>query len=150
MFIFAIGYGVGPQFVSGFGKEGPRQVAFSLVILALCLIAPLVCAKLAGLDVGYAAGLYSGSQTISAAMGVASDQITRLDLPEDQTKTFLNQIPIGYAVTYIFGTIGSAITPRPARPQTDRRRSGPGLQGASSPPIASSNCMHTRSLRATR
>lgn len=109
MFIFAIGYGVGPQFVSGFGKEGPRQVAFSLVILALCLIAPLVCAKLAGLDVGYAAGLYSGSQTISAAMGVASDQITRLDLPEDQAKTFLNQIPIGYAVTYIFGTIGSAI-----------------------------------------
>jgi putative transport protein len=109
MFIFAIGYGVGPQFVSGFGKEGPRQVAFSLVILTLCLIAPLVCAKLAGLDVGYAAGLYSGSQTISAAMGVASDQIARLNLPEDQTKTFLNQIPIGYAVTYIFGTIGSAV-----------------------------------------
>lgn len=109
MFIFAIGYGVGPQFVSGFGKEGPRQLAFSLVILALCLIVPLICAKLAGLDVGYAAGLYSGSQTISAAMGVASDQITRLNLPEDQTKTFLNQIPIGYAVTYIFGTIGSAI-----------------------------------------
>jgi putative transport protein len=109
MFIFAIGYGVGPQFVSGFGKEGPRQVAFALVILALCLIVPLVCAKLAGLDVGYAAGLYAGSQTISAAMGVASDQITRLNLAEDQTRTFLNQIPIGYAVTYIFGTIGSAI-----------------------------------------
>jgi putative transport protein len=42
-------------------------------------------------------------------MGVASDQITRLDLPEEQTKAYLNQIPIGYAVTYIFGTIGSAI-----------------------------------------
>jgi putative transport protein len=109
MFIFAIGYGVGPQFVSGFGKEGPRQVAFALVILALCLIAPFVCAKMAGLDLGYAAGLYSGSQTISAAMGVASDQIARLNLPEDQAKTYLNQIPIGYAVTYIFGTIGSAI-----------------------------------------
>jgi putative transport protein len=109
MFIFAIGYGVGPQFVSGFGKEGPRQVAFSLVILALCLIAPLVCAKIAGLDLGYAAGLYSGSQTISAAMGVASDQITRLGLPEEQARAYLNQIPIGYAVTYIFGTIGSAI-----------------------------------------
>ena len=42
-------------------------------------------------------------------MGVASDQITRLDLPEEQAKTYINQIPIGYAVTYIFGTIGSAI-----------------------------------------
>lgn len=109
LFIFAIGYGVGPQFMAGFGKEGPRQIGFSLVVLALCLLVPLVCAKIAGLDLGYAAGLYSGSQTISAAMGVASDQISRLGLPEDQAKTYLNQIPIGYAVTYIFGTIGSAI-----------------------------------------
>lgn len=109
LFIFAIGYGVGPQFVSGLGKEGPRQIGFSLIILAICLIAPYVCAKMAGLDIGYAAGLYAGSQTISASIGVATDQIMRLDLPAEQAKTFINQIPIGYAVTYIFGTIGSAI-----------------------------------------
>lgn len=109
MFIFAIGYGVGPQFVAGFGKEGPRQLGFSLVVLVFCLLVPLVCAKIAGLDLGYAAGLYSGSQTISAAMGVATDQINRLDLSPEQIKTYVNQIPIGYAVTYIFGTIGSAV-----------------------------------------
>jgi putative transport protein len=109
LFIFAIGYGVGPQFVSGLGKEGPRQIAFSLVVLAFCLIAPVLSAKLAGLDLGYAAGLYSGSQTISASIGVATDQIGRLGLEADQAKTFINQIPVGYAVTYIFGTIGSAI-----------------------------------------
>jgi putative transport protein len=109
LFLFAIGYGVGPQFFSGLSKEGPRQIGFSLVVLALCLIAPLVCAKLAGLDLGYAAGMYAGSQTISASIGVATDQIGRLGLSADQAKTFINQIPIGYAVTYIFGTIGSAI-----------------------------------------
>jgi putative transport protein len=109
LFLFAIGYGVGPQFFSGLSKEGPRQIGFSLVVLALCLIAPLVCAKLAGLDLGYAAGMYAGSQTISASIGVATDQIGRLGLSPDQAKTFINQIPIGYAVTYIFGTIGSAI-----------------------------------------
>jgi putative transport protein len=109
LFLFAIGYGVGPQFFSGLSKEGPRQIGFSLVVLVLCLIAPLVCAKLAGLDLGYAAGMYPGSQTISASIGVATDQIGRLGLSPDQAKTFINQIPIGYAVTYIFGTIGSAI-----------------------------------------
>jgi putative transport protein len=60
--------------------------------------------------------MYAGSQTISASIGVATDQIGRLGLSPDQAKTFINQIPIGYAVTYIFGTIGSALTwPRPAR-----------------------------------
>jgi len=68
-----------------------------------------VCARIAGLDLGYAVGLYAGSQTISASIGVASDQINRLGLSPDQAKAYLDAIPVGYAVTYIFGTIGSAI-----------------------------------------
>ncbi len=109
MFLFAVGYGVGPQFFQGLSKDGPKQILFSLIVLALCLAVPVVCAKLAGLDLGYAVGLYTGSQTISAAIGVASDQINRLNLPSDRAKEYLDAIPIGYAVTYIFGTIGSAI-----------------------------------------
>jgi len=109
LFLFAVGYGVGPQFFRGLGKDGPKQIVFSLIVLALCLLVPFVCAKVAGLDLGYAVGLYAGSQTISASIGVASDQISRLGLPAEQTKVFLDAIPIGYAVTYIFGTIGSAI-----------------------------------------
>jgi putative transport protein len=109
LFLFAVGYGVGPQFFRGLGKEGPKQIVFSLIVLALCLLVPLVCAKLAGLDLGYAVGLYAGSQTISASIGVASDQISRLGLPAAQAQAYLDAIPIGYAVTYIFGTIGSAI-----------------------------------------
>ena len=109
LFLFAVGYGVGPQFFRGLGKEGPKQILFSVIVLALCLLVPIVCAKMAGLDLGYAVGLYAGSQTISASIGVASDQIVRLGLPAEQAKTYLDAIPIGYAVTYIFGTIGSAI-----------------------------------------
>jgi putative transport protein len=109
LFLFAVGYGVGPQFFRGLGKEGPRQILFSVIVLALCLLVPIVCARIAGLDLGYAVGLYAGSQTISASIGVASDQITRLGLSAEQTKAYLDAIPIGYAVTYIFGTIGSAI-----------------------------------------
>ena len=109
LFLFAVGYGVGPQFFQGLAREGPRQIGFAVIVLAFCLIVPLICAKLAGLDLGYAAGLYAGSQTISASIGVATDQIMRLGLPAEQAKAFADKIPIGYAVTYIYGTIGSAI-----------------------------------------
>ena len=70
----------------------------------LCL-----AAKLAGYDVGSAAGLYAGSQTISASMGLATDAINRLGLPPEETKNLLDAMPVAYAVTYIFGTVGSAI-----------------------------------------
>ena len=109
LFLFAVGYGVGPQFFAGLGKDGPRQILFSVLILMLCLLAPFACALIAGLDTGYAAGMYAGSQTISASIGVASDQIGRLGASASQTKAWTDAIPIGYAVTYIFGTIGSAI-----------------------------------------
>ena len=64
---------------------------------------------MAGYDVGSAVGLYAGSQTISASMGLATDAINRLELPPDEAKRLLDAMPVAYAVTYIFGTVGSAI-----------------------------------------
>jgi len=109
MFLFAVGYGVGPQFVRGVAKDGVPQAVFSVVQCAFCLVVPFVIAKMAGYNLGYAAGLYSGSQTISAAMGLSTDAINRLGLPADQAKALLDSMPIAYAVSYMFGTVGSAI-----------------------------------------
>src|SRR5262245_37256202 len=109
MFLFAIGYGVGPQFVRGIAKDGVPQAVFAAVVCVFCLLAAYLGAKMAGYDVGSAAGLYAGSQTISASMGLATDAINRLGLPADETKRLLDAMPVAYAVTYIFGTVGSAI-----------------------------------------
>ena len=109
MFLFAVGYAVGPQFVRGIATSGLPQAIFSVVQCVFSLVACVVVAKFAGYDLGYGAGLYAGSQTISASMGLATDAINRLGLPADQTKTLLDGIPIAYAVTYMFGTMGSAI-----------------------------------------
>ncbi|MCC7003476.1 MAG: aspartate-alanine antiporter [Gemmatimonadaceae bacterium] len=109
MFLFAVGYGVGPQFVRGIASSGLPQALFSVVQCVFSLAACVVIAKLAGYDLGYAAGFYSGSQTISAAMGLSTDAINRLGLPPDQAKAMLDSMPIAYAVTYMFGTMGSAI-----------------------------------------
>ena len=109
MFLFAVGYGVGPQFVRGVARDGVPQALFSAVQCVLSLLVPVGIAKLVGYDLGYAAGFYSGSQTISAAMGLSTDAINRLGLAADQAKTLIDSMPIAYAVTYMFGTMGSAV-----------------------------------------
>ncbi|HEX3368234.1 MAG TPA: TrkA C-terminal domain-containing protein, partial [Candidatus Cybelea sp.] len=109
IFLFAIGYGVGPQFVRGITRDGVPQAVYAVVVCIFCLGATVVVAKFAGYDAGAAAGLFAGSQTISASMGLATDAINRLALGADQTKAMLDIMPTAYAVTYIFGTVGSAI-----------------------------------------
>ena len=108
MFLFAIGYKVGPQFFAGLRKEGLPQVFFAVVMCVFILLSTWSIALVMGYNVGEAAGLLSGSQTISAVIGVAGDTIRGLELPADEQEKALNIIPVAYAVTYIFGTAGSA------------------------------------------
>lgn len=82
------------------------------MLLAQCVLSlgsAILAAKVAGYDIGSAAGLFAGSQTISASMGLATDAINRPALPPDQTKALLDGMPTAYAISYIFCTIGSAL-----------------------------------------
>lgn len=108
MFLFAVGYKVGPQFFRGLKKDGLPQVGFAVAMCVVSLLATWGLAKIMGYHVGEAAGLLAGSQTISAVIGVASDTIHELGVSEAQKATYINAIPVAYAVTYIFGTAGSA------------------------------------------
>ena len=108
MFLFAVGYGVGPQFFRGLKSDGLPQVVFAVLQCLASLFTAYAVALVLGYDVGAAAGLLAGSQTISAVLGVATDAINQLGIAaEDKTK-LINQMPVAYAVTYIFGTAGSA------------------------------------------
>lgn len=108
MFLFAVGYGVGPQFFRGIRSDGIPQALFAVVICVAVLLSTYVAAILAGYNVGQAAGLLSGAATISAVLGVATDSINLLGLPAEQAKPMLDAMPVAYAVTYLFGTAGSA------------------------------------------
>ncbi|MCB1807024.1 MAG: aspartate-alanine antiporter, partial [Candidatus Competibacteraceae bacterium] len=107
MFLFAVGYSVGPQFVRGVARDGAPQAIFAVVISVLCLLTVWVCAIIAGYDVGLAAGLLAGAQTISASMGLATDAINNAGL--ENADAMLNQLPVAYAITYLWGTIGTGI-----------------------------------------
>lgn len=108
MFLFAVGYSVGPQFFAGLKKDGLPQMLYAAIVCVFSLIFPYLIGKLMGYDMGLTAGMLAGSQTISAVIGVASDTINQLDLSAEQKVSMINKIPVAYAVTYIFGTAGSA------------------------------------------
>jgi len=108
LFLFAVGYGVGPQFFRGLKSDGVPQVIFSVLQCLASLFTAYVVAKFLGYDIGAAAGLLSGSQTISAVLGVATDAINQLGISPEQKTELINHMPVAYAVTYIFGTAGSA------------------------------------------
>jgi putative transport protein len=108
MFLFAVGYGVGPQFFRGLKSDGVPQVIFSVLQCLASLLTAYLVARFLGYDAGAAAGLLAGSQTISAVLGVATDAVNQLPISADQKTALINNMPVAYAVTYLFGTAGSA------------------------------------------
>jgi len=108
VFLFSVGYGVGPQFFRGLRRDGLPHVMFACLVCVAVLLSAYVAARVAGYDPGLAAGLLSGAATSSGALGMATDTINRLDLPADQARAWTDAMPIAYAVTYLFGTAGSA------------------------------------------
>lgn len=107
MFLFAVGFSVGPQFMKGLANDGLPQAFFALIISLLCLAGVYIAAVVSGYSPGIAAGLLAGSQTISASIGLATDAINQLPQSADEISKNLDHIPVAYAITYLFGTIGT-------------------------------------------
>lgn len=108
LFLFAIGYSVGPQFFRALKGSGIRQVIFAVAMCVVCFAVTVGVAMLFGYNVGEAVGLFAGSQTISAVIGVGDDTIRTLSASAADKQSWIDIVPVCYAVTYIFGTIGSA------------------------------------------
>lgn len=108
LFLFAIGYSVGPQFFRALKGSGIRQVIFAVVMCVVCFAVTVGVSMIFGYNAGEAAGLFAGSQTISAVIGVGDDTIRTLSASAQDKQSWIDIVPVCYAVTYIFGTIGSA------------------------------------------
>ncbi|OAL86657.1 aspartate-alanine antiporter [Acinetobacter sp. SFD] len=109
VFIYAVGFESGPQFFKSLGPKSMKEVLLA-VFLAVCGLATvLIMAKIFHLDKGMAAGLASGGLTQSAIIGTAGDAISRLDLPAAEIQKLQSNVAVGYALTYIFGSLGAII-----------------------------------------
>lgn len=109
LFLFSIGYSVGPQFFRSLKGMGLKQVIFALLMSSTCFAATLGLALLFGYSPGETVGLFSGSQTCSSLLAVGTDAINNQGGSEAYKTRELNIMPVCYAVTYVFGTLGTVI-----------------------------------------
>jgi len=106
LFLFGVGYSVGPQFMQALKRDGLKPVLLAVVVGVTGLAASILVAKALRLDPGFAAGLLSGALTHSAAMGTATDAVNGLPVPEADRARFVAHIAVADAVCYIFGYAG--------------------------------------------
>jgi putative transport protein len=106
LFLFGIGYSVGPSFFQTFKGEGWRWVLLGLFVPVIGLLATYSVARVLKLDVGYSAGLLSGALTESPAIGTASEAIQALSISDEQKQQLIGHIAVADAICYIFGTLG--------------------------------------------
>jgi len=110
LFIFAIGYKVGPDFVGGLKRGGVKYVVVSVFFCVIALITAILLAKAFGLNKGYAGGLVAGSLTQSSVIGTADGALQHLSGKAiTSTLSLKSDVAVAYAVTYIFGTAGLII-----------------------------------------
>jgi putative transport protein len=106
LFLFGIGYSVGPSFFQTFKGDGWRWMLLGVFVPVIGLLTAYSVARFLKLDVGYSAGLLSGSLTESPAIGTASEAINALSLLDEQKQQLIGHIAVADAICYIFGTLG--------------------------------------------
>ncbi|RMX06554.1 aspartate-alanine antiporter [Corticibacter populi] len=109
LFIYAVGFDSGPQFFRSLGRQSLREIAMAAVLALSGLATVVVLARLAGLDKGLAAGVAAGALTQSAVIGTAGAALAKLGLAPGELQRLQGNVAIGYAVTYIFGSLGAII-----------------------------------------
>ena len=106
LFLFSIGYSVGPQFFGSLKREALPQIALA-VIVAVSGLATVIGVTMAfGFDEGLAVGLLSGGMTQSAALGTGLSAIAELPISDESKATLMANAPLADAITYGFGDLG--------------------------------------------
>jgi putative transport protein len=106
LFLFGIGYSVGPSFFQNLKGDGWRWALLGVFVPVIGLATGYTVAHFMKLDPGYAAGLLSGSLTESPIIGTASEAIRGLSIPDEQKTQWIGHIAVADAICYIFGTLG--------------------------------------------
>ncbi len=107
-FLFSVGYGVGPQFFRAFRSNGLKIVGFSILSALVSALVVVGASHLLGYSKGIAAGLFAGSQSASASLGLLSDTVKSMPIEDMDKAHILRLIPACYAATYVLGTVFTA------------------------------------------
>jgi len=106
LFLFSIGYSIGPQFFGSLKREALPQIVLALTVALSGLAATIGVSAAFGFDEGLAVGVLSGGMTQSAALGTGLSAIAELPIPADAKAALAANAPLADAITYGFGDLG--------------------------------------------
>ena len=106
LFLFAIGYSVGPQFFGSLKRDAVPQIVLALVVAVSGLATVIAVTAAFDFNEGLAVGLLSGGMTQSAALGTGLSAIAELPIPDAAKTKLIADAPLADAITYGFGDLG--------------------------------------------
>lgn len=106
LFLFAIGYSVGPKFFKAMKGDGLRWGLLAIAMAVTGLCTAYAVARVLGLDAGFAGGLVSGALTESPAIGTATEAIRALPIPLAEQERLIGHVAVADALCYVFGAFG--------------------------------------------
>jgi putative transport protein len=109
LFIFSVGYQAGPGFIAVLKEDGVKYFTLAVVVSLTGFTLAAIWASILSLPPGMSAGLLSGGLTSSPTLAAAQDAVntSTVIIAEGWTKEqIIDNIAMGYAVTYIFGLVG--------------------------------------------
>jgi putative transport protein len=106
LFLFGIGYEVGPKFFSAIKGDGWRFAALAVFMPVVGLLTAWGVARHLGLDPGFAAGMLSGALTESPAMGTAAEAIGAMAITDELKAKYVAHIGVADALCYVGGALG--------------------------------------------
>ncbi len=124
IFIYIVGLRAGPTFFRSFRGQGGSLAKLAVLLIFLGAAATYVVAKIQGIPVDLAAGIFAGALTSTPGLAAAMER-----LPGDSL------VAVGYGIAYPFGVIGVVlfvqVLPRLLR--TDLNELGRKLQEQNDP-----------------
>jgi len=109
LFIFSVGYQAGPGFVTVLKQDGLKYFTLAVVVGLTGFGIAALWANMLSLPPGMSAGLLAGGLTSSPTLAAAQEAVHAgsVRLPDGWSQDqVVDNIAMGYAVTYIFGLVG--------------------------------------------
>lgn len=116
-FMFSVGYRIGPQLLVSLKLFGIRILIASIFWMVVAFLVGWSLFSAFKIGPGIAAGVISGALTQSATVASSLQTIGSLPVSQSVRATYEAQLPVAYALTYVFGTLGVIIFLRDLAPK---------------------------------
>lgn len=116
-FMFSVGYRIGPQLLVSLKLFGIRILIASIFWMVVAFLVGWGLFSAFKIGPGIAAGVISGALTQSATVASSLQTIGSLPVSQSVRATYEAQLPVAYALTYVFGTLGVIIFLRDLAPK---------------------------------